>query len=115
MLPMPGRLGKPPRLVVGTLRCDVPARAQGRNKSRRCGVNHATRCAATVRRGRRSAPSLPIEQWTLTIAKINERPFFRARDQFLADRILQNVIRLFAAAFVLSQPMLKEITLPNNV
>jgi hypothetical protein len=68
----------------------------------------------SARRGRRRAPSLPVKLRSFTIAEINERPFFRAYDQFLPNGILQNVIRLFATAFVLSQPMLKEIALPYN-
>src|SRR5262249_38193105 len=45
--------------MVGTSRCDVPARkAGGRNQLRF--ANHASRCAADTRRGHRSAMSLPL-------------------------------------------------------
>src|SRR6266702_5042317 len=46
--------------VVGTSRRDVPARvrAGGTNHARRADL--APRCAATSRRGRRGAPSLPV-------------------------------------------------------
>ncbi len=47
------------RPMVGTSRCDVPARVSAGGTNHACGANHATRCAATSRRGRRSAPSLP--------------------------------------------------------
>src|SRR5260370_37135147 len=76
--------------------------------------NLPTHCAAATRRGRRSAPSLPVKLRPFTVAEKNERPFLRARDKLFANGILQNVIRLLAAAFVMSQSMLKEITLPNN-
>jgi len=56
--------------------------------------------------------TLPIEVWTLTIPKIYKWPLFRAPDQFFTDRILQNVICLFPAAFIMAQPMFKEIALP---
>ena len=59
-------------------------------------------------------PSLSVELRSLTVAKIDERPFFRTCDQFLADGILQDVIRLLAAAFVVSQPMFEEVALPHD-
>jgi len=60
------------------------------------------------------APSLPVKLRRLTVSEINERPFLRSHHQLLPNGILQNVIRLFAAAFVIAQPMLKEIALPNQ-
>ena len=56
------------RPMVGTSRCDVPARvsAAGTNRARR--ANHAPRCASISRRGRRSAPSPPINRRLFTLA-----------------------------------------------
>src|SRR6266704_2268392 len=57
------------RPMVGTSRCDVPARvsAAGTNRARR--ANHAPRCASISRRGRRSVPSLPVELRSVTSPK----------------------------------------------
>ncbi len=64
--------------------------------------------------GRSSAPSLPVELRAFAIAEINEWPVFRAGDQFLADGIVKNVIRLLEAAFVVSQAVLEEVALPYD-
>ena len=61
--------------------------------------------------GRRSAPSLPVK---MAVAKIDEWPVFRPFDQFLTDRILQNVISLLAPALIMPQPMFKKIALPAD-
>jgi hypothetical protein len=76
---------------AGTLRCDVPA-------------GEST--------GAQGGRSLPLELRAFTVAETNERPVFRTRDQFLAGWVLQNVIRLLATALVISQAVLKTITLP---
>ena len=57
--------------------------------------------------------SLPVKLRP-TVCEINVRPVFRLRDELLSDGILQNVIRFFAPAFVMSQPVLEEIPLPDN-
>ena len=58
--------------------------------------------------------SLAFEVWSLAVAEINEWPIFQARDQLLANGILQNVFRFLAPAFVLAQPVFKEIALPDD-
>jgi hypothetical protein len=64
--------------------------------------------------GRRSAASLPVKLWSLAVGEMDKRPFFRAGYQLLPDGIPQDVIRLFVAAFVMSQPRFKKIALPNQ-
>ena len=66
----PSPLPSPPYLfsaMVGMARCAIPARVRAGGTIHARRVNHATRCAATSRRGRRSAPSLPVEPRLLAI------------------------------------------------
>jgi len=71
-------------------------------------------CLFSAPTGRHRAPSLPVKLRTFAIAEINEWPVFRVRDQFLADGIVKNVIRLLEAAFVVSQAVLEEVALPYD-
>jgi len=48
----------------------------------------------------------------LAIGEINKRPGFRTVCQVFPYGIKQNIIRLLPAAFLVSQPVFKEITLP---
>ena len=58
--------------------------------------------------------SLPFKLRPLPISEINKRPILRTRREFLPHWILQDIISLFPAAFLMSQPMFKEITLPAD-
>jgi hypothetical protein len=100
--------------MVGTPRCGVPARAAAGGTNYAHDTNCALRCAADARRGRRSAPSLPFKLRTFAVGKIDEWPIFRTGNQILADRVLQNVISLFASTLVVSQSMLEKIALPPD-
>ena len=65
-------------------------------------------------RGQRSALSLPVKGRALAAGEVDERPGFRARDEFLPHGVFQNVISLLTTAFIVAQAMLKEIPLPND-
>src|SRR5436309_8210781 len=77
-------------------------------------------CTASARReraahgSRSGGPSLSVELWSFAIAEIDKWPLSRTRDQVLAKGIFQNVIRLLAAAFIMPQPVLEEVTLTDD-
>ena len=63
-----------------------------------------------------AALSLPLigKLRALAVGEINKRPVLRTRRQVFPHWILQNVISLFAATFLVSQPVFEKIALPAD-
>jgi hypothetical protein len=74
------------------------------------------RCPYRFQSGRAAALSLPLigKLRALAAGEINERPVLRTRRQVFPHWILQNVISLFAATFLVSQPVFEKIALPAD-
>ena len=58
--------------------------------------------------------SLPFKLRALPVSEINKWPIFGTRCELFPYGISQDIISLFPAAFLMPQPMFKEITLPAD-
>ena len=78
-------------------------------------ANHASMRPFRARTAQRAVPTKsPFKLRTLTIGEINKRPVLRSRHEFFPHGIFHNVICLLPPAFIVPQPMFKEVALPAD-